>query len=526
MRFFLSLFLFSAIGFSSALFAGATVFEKLVMPGKVIEAHKKYESKCKNCHESFKSDQSLLCLDCHKKVAEDVNKKKGFHGRSKIVKNRLCKNCHTDHIGRDADVVGLDKGTFNHNITDFKLKGQHKQTKCSECHKKDKKFREAVSKCYSCHKKDDVHKKKLGKKCHQCHSEVSWNKMKFDHDKTDFPLKYEHEKASCDGCHPDNKHKDTPKNCYACHAINDVHKRRYGKKCKTCHSEKGWDKAFFNHNKKTKFKIKGKHKKVECDSCHTVRLGKIYKNKPKKYCYSCHKADDVHRGRNGKKCQKCHAENSWKKNKFNHNKDTDFKIKGKHKKIKCSACHPSGKVKRNNKKVKTRTCYSCHRLDDEHRGEQGKRCDKCHTEKNWSNVSGFNHDIMQFPLLGQHAILSCDECHLDRVFKEAKKHCFACHKKDDSHKKTMGEKCENCHNPNGWRFWRFEHNSQTNFKLEGSHKNLQCIACHKVEMKEYVEQSPTCSVCHYQDDIHSGDFGNQCDQCHNTKKFNQNTLLD
>jgi len=521
------LILHICIAFACISIAEASVFDKMVMPGKLIQGHAKYEAECANCHESFsKSDQSSLCLDCHEKVSSDVKKRKGFHGKSKIVKNRSCKSCHTDHKGRKKDVVGLDIETFNHVMTDFPLKGQHIQEKCSSCHKKDKKYREALSACYSCHKDDDVHKKKLGTKCYKCHSETSWGKMKFDHSKTDFPLKGKHEKASCDSCHPDNKHKDTPTRCYSCHAINDVHKRRYGKKCISCHSEKGWDKSHFNHNKKTKFKIRGKHKSVACDSCHTHKTGSIFKKHPKKNCYSCHKNDDVHRSQNGKKCAKCHTESAWKKSNFNHDRDTKFKLKGNHKRLKCVACHPGGSLSAKKKKKLKTSCYSCHKLDDSHNGQQGKQCRDCHSEKGWSHVTRFNHDLSAFPLLGQHAIIPCDECHLNNAFKSASMKCVSCHQKDDSHERSMGARCALCHNPNGWSFWRFDHNKQTRFKLTGSHKGLQCKACHEDSMNEQVEQSSTCAVCHIRDDVHNGSFGSRCDQCHNSEKFDQNKLLN
>ena len=53
----------------------ANPLESLVMPGEVIEGHKKYESECSNCHEVFsKKSQKVLCLKCHKKVNYDVKR--------------------------------------------------------------------------------------------------------------------------------------------------------------------------------------------------------------------------------------------------------------------------------------------------------------------------------------------------------------------------------------------------------------------------------------------------------------------
>ena len=64
------------IGFSAAWLAtaaGAQSLEGVLMPGKVIAGHAKFEQECANCHVKFdKAAQDGLCLDCHKEVARDV----------------------------------------------------------------------------------------------------------------------------------------------------------------------------------------------------------------------------------------------------------------------------------------------------------------------------------------------------------------------------------------------------------------------------------------------------------------------
>lgn len=149
--------------FNSTIYANP--FETLVMPGEVIKGHKKLESECGNCHELFsEKGQNKLCLDCHKKVNKDVKSKRGFHGRNKSIRTALCKSCHTDHKGRNADIVKLDKEIFNHKKTDFILRGKHKVAECTACHKKNKKYRDAKSQCVSCHKKESPHKRAKAKK--------------------------------------------------------------------------------------------------------------------------------------------------------------------------------------------------------------------------------------------------------------------------------------------------------------------------------------------------------------------------
>jgi hypothetical protein len=100
--------------------------ETLVMPGDVIEGHAEYEAECSFCHQAFKrAEQRTLCLDCHEEVAADVNGGRGFHGMHDKALNQGCASCHTDHEGRDADIVELDEATFQHDFTDFRLIGKH-----------------------------------------------------------------------------------------------------------------------------------------------------------------------------------------------------------------------------------------------------------------------------------------------------------------------------------------------------------------------------------------------------------------
>jgi hypothetical protein len=498
----------------------AAPFESLIMPGELIEGHKKYEESCEKCHSSFsKTQQSQLCADCHEDIKQDLATKKGYHGINVLASKQACKQCHTDHRGRDASIIPLDKQTFNHQQTNFSLKGKHTSIACQSCHKPEKKFREATSSCYSCHKPDDPHNGKLGKKCNSCHNETSWKKISFDHDKTDFALKGKHKKLLCLSCHPDNRHKDTPKQCVACHALDDAHNTRYGNKCASCHTEEDWNKSHFNHDRETDYPLKGKHKNARCDACHTGDAN-IYKKKPKDTCVACHQSDDVHKGKNGNKCHSCHSPKSWGNSQFSHDRDTDFKLRGKHQKLSCNSCH-QGDVHKN--KLKT-DCLGCHKVDDVHGGQQGKHCQQCHNETSWGSEVRFNHDVTAFPLIGLHAITPCEECHSSHKFKDSKADCVSCHQADDPHEKTLGTQCHQCHNPNSWQLWLFDHNKQTTFPLTDAHKNLQCEACHTEPAGQQVEKSSSCASCHFKDDIHRGGFGKHCEQCHNSRKFSDLTL--
>jgi len=191
--------------------AHADAIGSILSPGKLIQGHAKVESECSQCHKKFdKAAQNTLCKDCHKDVAKDITEMRGYHGRMKEQKD--CKECHTDHKGRDAKIVIFATDKFDHAQTNFELKGGHSNPKvqCKDCHVPAKKFREAPSVCNSCHKKDDMHKGGLGTDCVKCHEEKDWKTIRFDHGKTDFKLLGKHSEVKCADCHINNKFKDTP----------------------------------------------------------------------------------------------------------------------------------------------------------------------------------------------------------------------------------------------------------------------------------------------------------------------------
>ena len=346
--------------------AMADSFEKLLMPGPVIQGHSKYENSCNKCHDiTNKINQNTLCLDCHDLVKKDITLNQGFHGRHKSEAMKICKSCHVEHIGRKADIVKLDERLFPHNDTDFKLNGAHKTTQCINCHAKNTKHRETDKECHSCHKKNP-HKDKFDKQCTQCHTEISWSEINFDHKKTKFTLTGKHKKITCEACHINQNYKKTPKTCSACHTVDDVHAGRNGQKCSKCHNTTSWKKSLFDHDKITKFKLMGRHKKITCNACH---IKNPYKIKIKKTCTSCHKEDDEHNNRYGNKCQTCHDASKWKNIHFSHDRDTDYKLTGRHKQAKCTACH---KADLYNNKTPTQ-CISCHKLDDVHKGKTDKK---------------------------------------------------------------------------------------------------------------------------------------------------------
>ena len=410
------------------------------MPGPVVQSHADIESKCEACHTPFsQSTQDSLCLDCHKPVKADLAKGTGFHGKSPLVKGAECNLCHDDHKGRDAVIVKLDPPTFDHAVTDFVLGGAHLDLGCTDCHAKGKRWAEAPSSCFSCHDADQPHKGNLGQECESCHTVESWWKTRaYDHGKTRFPLKGKHSDVPCAACHLGEIYKTAPMDCNGCHAIQDVHRQRFGTDCQSCHAETGWKPAKFDHSVRTRFPLKGAHEKAECAACHG---GEVLRPLARA-CFDCHKGQDVHKSQLGRECGTCHAETGWKDSVVFDHGLTRFPLGGLHVVVACESCHASPAFK----DAKT-TCASCHDKDDVHKGRLASRCESCHSANGWSRVTFDHGRDTTFPLTGKHAKTGCYGCHTKKNVADASLpvDCYSCHAKKDVHRGKFGRDCARCH---------------------------------------------------------------------------------
>lgn len=493
-----------------------TLKQQILMPGPLIADHAKFEADCESCHSPF-AKQSITerCLDCHDTIAADRNRKQGFHGQSPAAISGNCETCHTDHEGRDADITGLLPDSFDHAHTRFALTGAHSHLSCDNCHQTGEPFREAASDCFSCHRDDDRHQGALGEHCQQCHQTTRWNQLlPFDHSKTDFLLTGHHSDAPCMSCHIGQQFEFKDQRCIACHRANDVHAGANGEECASCHNASGWQELDFDHNK-TDFPLQGRHADIPCQACHSGEQAlelKSRENTPTA-CNSCHRGDDIHLRRNGSECQQCHNETHWVDVQFDHGHDTDFPLSGKHSGLACNQCH-SGALK----DTLPRDCASCHRADDVHHDSSMALCGTCHNTNNWQATSRFDHDLSQFPLIGMHRIVPCHSCHIGNQFTLAENDCHSCHRQDDKHEGGLGTDCAQCHTPNAWTLWQFDHGKQTDFTLTGKHKGVECAACHGPG-SDPSDTPQMCGGCHRQQDIHNGEFGPRCDRCHTTTNF-------
>jgi len=408
---------------------------------------------------------------------------------------------------------------------------------CTKCHVRfDRAAQDRL--CMDCHKevgqdmreRTGYHGRLKPQACRSCHTDhkgrtariVELDTKRFDHTQTDYVLRGKHAKVECDKCHePSKKYRQAASDCNACHRKDDVHKGSLGPKCADCHTESDWKEAKFDHDK-TRFALKGKHVDTKCVDCH--KKGAEYKDAPRT-CIGCHKRDDDgakgHKGLFGERCDSCHGAKAWKPSTFNHDTDTRYALRGKHRSTKCADCHTGHLYK---DKVGT-TCIDCHKKDDDgakgHKGSLGRDCAACHTETGWKEKAKFDHDKTKFPLLGKHIDTKCDACHKSTNYKEAPKDCIGCHKKDDKHEATLGTKCESCHVERDWKTTttRFDHD-KTKFKLRNAHaaKTVPCKACH-IDLKHYRNTPTDCYACHKKDDKHEGQQGTKCESCHGDRDW-------
>jgi hypothetical protein len=469
------------------------------------------------------------------------------------------------------------------------------EKQCESCHSSfDKSAQDAL--CLDCHEQVDSDRQRTegfhgrspaaaNSSCKTCHKDhkgrdydsVPLDRDTFDHRHTDFELLGAHSAVACESCHSEGTSlREAPTQCFDCHQDQDPHGQALGKQCDNCHEPRSWkENRTFDHSE-TDFPLRGHHETLACASCHAGQKYSFEKTE----CISCHRVQDVHLGRYGESCDRCHSQRDWNSRAFEHAVETGFRLTGAHKDLACKACHFEDIADR---ELET-GCVSCHGGSDVHGGRHGKQCEDCHnttdwggstfdhnketgwplrggheelacmqchrgsleekletdchvchgpddvhgsasladcslchTPRGWKGTAGFDHELTQFPLEGMHAIASCQACHESHQFHLAQGACVDCHEEDDPHESGLGQRCESCHSPNGWQLWSFDHEAETGFGLVDAHSDLSCGSCHRGSRPADVPG--TCAGCHASDDRHDGQFGENCGRCHNSDSF-------
>ena len=528
-----------------------------ISPGDLARSHADLEGmfNCTKCHTLGDKVSNNKCLDCHIEIQERLNMNKGFHAAQEI-RAQDCFECHSDHHGRNFDMVRFDENAFNHDLTGYVLEGAHAKIDCRSCHISDfiveLEFKERESTflglsqdCISCH--SDYHQETLSINCTDCHNFEAFRPApNFDHDQTNYPLRGKHADIDCIACHPHEIMQGDEmqvfkgiqfNTCIDCHF--DPHDNNIGTQCNSCHTESGFDRFIgqnrFDHNS-TQFELRGRHTLVNCFDCHVPDLApeQLFQSKKgitKENCSACHL--DVHEGKFGSNCIECHDENSFRITgpvvNFDHSK-TDFQLLGKHEFVDCKECHISNYTD----PIAHIDCLDCHQ--DYHQGQltvadQIQDCKNCHTVDDFSpsQFTVERHNQLSFKLTGAHLATPCFACHLDEEkwnFDIINQNCVHCH--TDPHLGIINEKfypdqkCDECHKTEAWSFVNFDH-SLTEWALEGRHALINCRSCHFTEdletgstIQKFAELETLCTHCH--EDIHQGQFNKDgitdCTLCH------------
>jgi hypothetical protein len=388
------------------------------------------KARCETCHKSRDyKDAPQTCLGCHRK--EDKHK------------NQFGEKCESCHNAQRWPQI-----TFHHNVdTRYPLLAKHRDVRCATCHSGVLYREKTGTACADCHRKDDKHKGSLGQDCVRCHSERGWKEaVRFEHDRTSFPLLGRHGKTACKDCHNSLVYKEAPSTCIGCHRKDDKHEASLGEPCADCHTAQDWKTPNFDHAR-TRFPLRDAHAlaKVACTACH--RDLRSFRDIPKA-CVDCHRRDDRHEGQLGADCAACHGELRWVGMRFDHSA-ARFTLAGAHLPVPCKSCHLSPRYR-----DAPRDCASCHEKADVHKRSLSAACESCHNVRDW-RLWRFDHDKTEYRLVSAHAKVRCQNCHsapapAGQKIAPAPRQCMACHTNDDAHDRSFGSRCEQCHQPTRW----------------------------------------------------------------------------
>lgn len=348
---------------------------RLLRPGPLSASHAELEgvTACTQCHGTGSHVPDVRCLTCHEEIGLRAERQLPMHG----TLEGTCSDCHPDHQGADAPIIELDRESFQHARSRYPLVGAHASLDCGTCHEV------LISQA----------------------SETAFRYQGVPHD-------------SCVSCHsdPHRPHEPMPKTVHPIRmvSLDDAPAVRQtsepdhplaGRDCESCHTEAsflagGLKKDGFRHTD-TRYKLRGAHDEVRCESCHTdaIREAERAAGLPpgrgvESSCGGCH--EDPHRAAlgDGKHCAGCHLEEGWSHG-FDHDQHTRFALDPLHARIACRSCHDDLRFR-----SEGRECAECHReaasllagIWNDARGEpdphdQIVKCSGCHGDSREANAT-------------------------------------------------------------------------------------------------------------------------------------------
>ena len=473
---------------------------------------------CTSCHlDEHRGRTSAPCLDCHTLTAWKPAPKFD-HGRTNFQlagKHRdvRCNQCHTERHEAATGPGGATDTMF----VDFRT-GRPTGAGCTGCHTSP--HRDAA---------------RFGR-CEACHTVDGWFvlpdslRSNFAHERTGFALNSAHGEARCESCHLSSPGASLPPRvalvranflrplsrqpmgfarCDDCHT--EVHRGELSAArgdCVTCHNEIKFTPSLFTTamHDSTNFTLVGAHAEARCASCHTplegapAGSGRIGFRIADHRCAACH--EDPHRGELSPArgdCAECHDQVKFAPTQFTlaMHERTAYPLTGAHGAVPCTACHAplaggparAGRVRF---RITDTRCQACHR--DPHDGAfREQPCSGCHATEAWPQVV-FDHSATRFALTGAHLRIRCSSCHTRPAddprapvrFRGLPTTCSdaGCHGQphgDQFAERAGGTECTTCHSSDHWRPANFDHQTDSDWPLDGAHRNVPCASCHMRE---------------------------------------------
>ncbi len=375
--------------------------------------------------------------------------------------------------------------------------------------------------------------------CKFCHVATSWLDITFNHTIQD---------TACNVCHLANM----------VEANNLVNQHNtLPSQCNNCHTTADWVNLIFPHDI-AGFPLIGAHESLTCMVCHADSWLGVASE-----CTQCHletwqqTTQPIHEIQvyNSNSCDRCHDANAWIPSIFQHELPDQAA---------CYGCHATENLLADNS-------ISGHNTFP-------NDCSICHeTTLQWQ-VSTFDHNFTNFPLIDSHVGPVCAACHSNGNYQNTSMNCDGCHYDtwllttlpDHGAQTYRAEDCEICHNATAWNTSIFEHglpeqaacnschnadfeiagttiaghatfptdcttchqstlwteiifdHNNTGFPLTDSHDGPECIACH---VDNNYQNTPTyCDGCHHDTWLTTTlpDHGAQtylaedCEMCHNS----------
>ncbi len=204
--------------------------------------------------------------------------------------------------------------------------------------------------------------------CAACHATSSWTDVRFNHERTGYPLTGKHQRASCKACHASDFNAPVPTTCLGCHR--DVHDSELGTRCEGCHETTDWRSRFdADAHRRTNFPLIGAHAALPCIECHAETRERRF-SRAVVDCLGCHQADLARTtglavdhqalGFAQRTCRECHGAVAFKPARFPTHDDC-FVISRGHAGQPCGACHTTLKVMVMGCRTGTATlCKNCH----------------------------------------------------------------------------------------------------------------------------------------------------------------------